>query len=389
MLIDALGNKDYVIAAGGFNGKHYGHIQLYDIELDKWRFEFELDKPSRGSAVIVVDADVYVLGGYTERDGILSSTVYFNLITGGWRMAPRLTCPRCLLACVARGRSIIAVGGRGDGRLLENTDILDMFRLRWTAGPALRKARCSLGLAMSDDRLYAVGGDVGGSTLGSVMVDMDPVNYLNILDFSTNEWHPGPRMKMRRCDLAVVAAGHKIFAIGGYGTRWEGNRYLDCMEMYDIDGEFWEAGPSMPFARSGLGAVVCDKAIMVMGGPFAGVGVTTLQVLDLQSMQWSEGAPLGGKFWGLSSALALGLRRENEVLLNDDVKAEAYRDVVDRKERALGATCFFERARNELSVAITAAMAAGWNIESPEIQEALAAEQEHIENHHLVPVKES
>mmetsp|Transcript_147869 Transcript_147869/g.474716 ORF Transcript_147869/g.474716 Transcript_147869/m.474716 type:complete len:409 (+) Transcript_147869:96-1322(+) len=363
-MLDAdVAERNLVVAVGGFDGKEAQRgVQFLDLQDGQWLPGPEMSFGRRDFGVAIVGLDIFVVGGYTESNGCLDDLEYLNVAYGQWRQLPPMPTKRCGMGVVEIGGKIYVTGGRGNGRLIEVTEVYDPEDVRWDSGPRLPKARTSFGLVPWEGRLYIVGGDIGGFRLATGGgVGIDPINLLDILDIEAQSWEQGPPMRLRRCDLAVVAAKGKVFAIGGYGGRWEGGNYLSCVEIFDVATGQWEAGPPMSLARSGLGAAVHETKIMVLGGPFAGVGVTTLEILDLEveAPTWREGLPMPGKRWGLRSVLYLGKSDERLKEKEEDAKATARFNLKERMIQADAACENFEQMRRTLACAILKGMSAG------------------------------
>ena len=58
-----------------------------------------------------------------------------------------------------------------------------------------------------------------------------------------------------RCFFGAVAAGMKIFSIGGKGESGP----LDTVEIYDPIRDCWTAGPSLNTARHSFGSTVVNN----------------------------------------------------------------------------------------------------------------------------------
>lgn len=59
-------------------------------------------------------------------------------------------------------------------------------------------------------------------------------------------------MNEHRSALSVAVVHNKLFALGGYN----GERFLDSMEVYDPESGEWQVIKPMPDARSGAGVAV-------------------------------------------------------------------------------------------------------------------------------------
>ena len=75
-----------------------------------------------------------------------------------------------------------------------------------------------------------------------------------VYDPASNSWSVIKPMWTKRSDLAVVALGENIYALGGF----DGSSHLNSVEAYDPASNSWWSPlkPMMGSKRSGLAAVV-------------------------------------------------------------------------------------------------------------------------------------
>lgn len=72
-------------------------------------------------------------------------------------------------------------------------------------------------------------------------------------------------MIQARYKHAAVTVGSLIYIIGGTDD-YDHSKHLDTMEVFDPQTESFVLGPRMPFALTGMAAVVIGKYIIVIGG---------------------------------------------------------------------------------------------------------------------------
>jgi len=70
-----------------------------------------------------------------------------------------------------------------------------------------------------------VGGSDGQTSLVSV----------EIFDFVTGSWSPGPSLGTPRANMGVPVTYQRLFAVGGFS----GKAFLDSIEFLSDDGEQW------------------------------------------------------------------------------------------------------------------------------------------------------
>ena len=80
--------------------------------------------------------------------------------------------------------------------------------------------------------------------------------------------------------LAAASLGGKLYAFGGEFFDNGGGVYPESW-VYEPAADRWQALPDMPHPRHGLGAVVKDEAIYVIGGALKASGVETSALVEV------------------------------------------------------------------------------------------------------------
>ena len=123
----------------------------------------------------------------------------------------------------------------------------------WEAVAPMVAARMSLGVAVLDGKLYAVGGYNDDDFALSTVDRYDP---------ATNAWEAMAPMATARVVLAVAVLDGKLYAVGGESN----DNYLSSVERYDTALNAWDAVAPMGTARRDHGVVVLDGTLYVVGG---------------------------------------------------------------------------------------------------------------------------
>ena len=111
------------------------------------------------------------------------------------------------------------------------------------------------GLAVINDILTAVGGRVGG------LLSFTYINHLS--SFSGGEWVTVfPSMPIKRCWPAVISAQNYLIAVGGLG---EGGS-LSTVEVMDMNTLEWYVAASLPEPVYRMSATVCGGRLYLLGG---------------------------------------------------------------------------------------------------------------------------
>lgn len=205
-------------------------------------------------------------------------------VAGPWRTQATLDTPRDDFGTVVVAGRIWVVGGMTGERAhkLASVEVYDPHADSWSAGPTMPVARSSVGAARVGDVVYAIGGSAQAG--GRVEVS----DAAAALDTRTRKWTRLPPMPTPRYELAAVAVGDRIYAIGGDG----GDGPVRTVEVYDTGTHRWSAGPPLPEPRASLRAVLLDGRIYAVGGLAGDAESTGVQVLDVATGRWSTGPAL-------------------------------------------------------------------------------------------------
>jgi N-acetylneuraminic acid mutarotase len=162
-------------------------------------------------------------------------------------------------------------------------------------------ARSSLGAAVVDGEIYAIGGV------------LDPPSYVTCTganekyDLANNQWTFRTAMPTARASFAVAAVEGKIYCIGGT-TGLDNGQVVVCSvnEVYDPALDKWETKTSMPTARVGASASVFDGKIYVIGGDS-----NATEVYDPKTDSWTTKSAMPVKpglrmLWSCASAVLDG-----------------------------------------------------------------------------------
>lgn len=247
---------------------------------------------------------------FLQRLGLLAATSLLTLrlagqpLTSLWSPVPDLPADRPYSAAVAAGGKLYVVGGAA------GTDVFDLRGNAWASLGSGPTRRDFPGAAALGERVYVVGGVDGGKNREAV----------EVLDTVNRAWLPGPPLGVPRSRLAVVAAGGKVYAIGGYVGDGRGAADTNAVEEYEPDARSWVRKANMPTRRHGHAAVVVKDRILVIGGyGDAGKGygpLDTVEEYNPKADRWAAravmptprgflgAAMIGGKVYAIGGRVA-------------------------------------------------------------------------------------
>ncbi|MDQ3676055.1 MAG: galactose oxidase [Actinomycetota bacterium] len=258
-----IGHAVYVV--GGFaepDGKTSAIVERYDLELNSWKRVAPLPVAVNHAAAVAYRGDLYVLGGYTARNGLSRETnalQRYDPQTDSWTRMKDAPSVRGAHAAGVIGNRLFAAGGAEDGKALDRLEIYSFKTDSWSTGRPMRLAREHLAAAVHRGSLYVLAGRAAGRGNYAVVERYVPAK---------RRWLPAKRMRKPRGGIAAATVAGRIVVVGGE----EGAGTISAVEAYDPRGRRWRFRRRLPTPRHGLGAVAYRGSIYVLeGGPTPGL----------------------------------------------------------------------------------------------------------------------
>jgi len=229
-------------------------------------------------AAASVGGEIAIVGGFLA-DGSSSRRVdAYVPATGRWRPLPDL--PRAVNHAFAagwRGRLYVA-GGYGQAGRLRTAWMLDARA--WRPLPPLPYGLAAGGAAVVAGRLYLVG---GVATAADRSFLPRQALALNLTDPDRWRFVPGPT---GREHLAVVAAGGRLYALGGRTAGFDTN--LRLVETWRPGDRRWRRLAPLPEPRGGTGAAVARGQIVSVGGEAPAGTISSVYGYDVAQDRWQR-----------------------------------------------------------------------------------------------------
>lgn len=322
-LAAAPNGKLYAIGGTASNGGSAA-VEEYDPASNTWSTRASM--PTSRSALglsVTATGRLLAMGGYPFGccSSPVSSVEEFDPATNTWTARPSLLAARAFFgAATTAAGLVIAVGGIGnssygnppDGARVE---VFNPTTSVWSVFSSLPTARSQLGIALSNGKIYAVGGNDGGAL--SVVEELDPAAGVTATATRTGTptatatptmtptppiasagWTTRASMPTARMAFGLVtAANGRLYAVGGTTNLFYSNAGpLATVEEYDPLAQVWSARSSMPTARWGLGlATATNGKVYAVGGIPANSSTATNKVeeYDPTTDTWTTRASMG------------------------------------------------------------------------------------------------
>ena len=217
------------------------------------------------------------------------SGVTVPVVFTGWSTKTSLSTARSGIGAATVNGIVYALGG-GSPNQVQPVDAYDPVANTWSTVAQMQTSREGAGVAALNNKIYVAGGHIAGGAASGLLEAFDP---------ATNLWNavPLPSMPTPRAHLVLVAAGGKLYAIGG-DTGSNNSGVTAVVEIYDPAQNQWFARMPMSTPRNFFvgGALNNGATIVVSGG-----AVPPTELYDVASDSWTVGAAMSGT-GGLGSA---------------------------------------------------------------------------------------
>lgn len=210
------------------------------------------------------------------------------------------------------GRFLTLAGFDESGQPTTTARAYDPVTDTWRGLPPLPEPRHHVGVAVVEDRLYAIGGFRGTPPVWAA------VDEVRVLDLTRGGWSEAPPLPTPRGEHVSAVVAGKIYVIGGRvptrpgANRFERHRDTKRVDVFDPTDGSWSSAPDAPTARNSAAVGVIDGLIHIAGGRQFGPdgqirNVAVHEVFDPSTGEWTARAPLPEAQGGLSAAVLDGL----------------------------------------------------------------------------------
>ncbi len=265
--VAAVADKVYVV--GGFSGElnlknalNFAIspvVEIYHPVSNTWSMTTPLPEGRHHAGIAALNDFLYVIGGFTKSS--LSvwhavSTVYqYNPATEAWRELAPMPSARGALGVAVYQDRLYAIGGYDGERNTKAVEVFDPQTNSWSSAASLPTPRDHLAVVTAGSRIYAIGGrpDLDYRHNKGVVEEYDP---------ETDQWRSRANLPTPRSGITAGVIDGRIYVLGGES----GTGTFAANEMYIPAADRWQAMAPMPTARHGLGAAVVDGRLYVMSG---------------------------------------------------------------------------------------------------------------------------
>jgi len=260
-----VGDGAYLVGGIGFydppTTRSVDTVARYALPRQRYRALPPLPARLNHVGVVPYADDVYVVGGFGERDGRAVATNRawrYRVAERRWESLAPMPTPRGAHGVAVVGRTLYAIGGQDPDRPdrhLDNVEAYDLGTGRWSTRAPMPTPRDHLGVAAAGGQIHAVGGRLPGGVALDVFERYDP---------ATDRWTRGPDYPLATSGIALASVASRLVAAGGEGPS-EGRVFAETWS-YRPQARSWSREPNMPVAKHGYAMVTRGDRLYVFGG---------------------------------------------------------------------------------------------------------------------------
>jgi len=232
----------------------------YDPASNRARERAPLPQPLSHVGLVGLNGKIYVVGGFSDlqadHTGATNSLFVYDPATDAWRTLAPMKEPRGSVGAAVANGKIYAIGGRGlDLKTVATNEVYDPARNRWTELAPLPKARDHLAAVTVDNKIHVIGGRFGSSR--------DLTGLHDVYDPATDTWSPAPPLPTARSSVAAAVYRGLIIVDGG---ECNNGAIFSENEAYNVETRRWVTLNPMPSGLHGFGGAVVGSTLFFAGG---------------------------------------------------------------------------------------------------------------------------
>lgn len=218
--IGVLGGKIYVVGGYDADNENYflGNVEVYDPATNTWTKKAPLPTPRSGLAVGVINGKLYAVGGNCDHNwesGCVYMVEEYNPKTDSWTVKEALPSPRSDLVVGVSGGKLYAIGGAlregGQWYYFGNVEEFDPATNTWKNKKPMPTLRSDCALAVLGGKFYIAGGicTIEGSKHSLTLNDIE------VYDPSRDRWTKTFPLSGVRFSLGLAGVRGKLYSVGG------------------------------------------------------------------------------------------------------------------------------------------------------------------------------
>jgi DNA-binding CsgD family transcriptional regulator/N-acetylneuraminic acid mutarotase len=268
----------------------------------RWQLKAPLPSARESSAAVVVNNQIYVIGGMAEHSA-LSDGIVYDVATNTWSNRARKPTP-------VQGHGAVFIGGRiyvpgGCDAQHQPTNVMEMYDPAadsWQKSVSLPKAVCHYAISALEGKLYLFGGWDGRAVVANTWV-FSP---------EQGEWRELTALPSPRMNAAAAVLNERVFIVGGRNQNNMSAPLLSEVLAFnpaqgrDATQAFTRKTP-LRQARAGLGLTAVSGYLYAIGGGWGGA-LNENERYDVDRNTWSPIEAMREVIWRGSAVTSVGTK---------------------------------------------------------------------------------
>jgi N-acetylneuraminic acid mutarotase len=261
--VAVLENQIYIVGGGNDNSSISADTQIYDPATNTWSTGVPLPTATEGGCAAAVNNVLYFIGGNTSpgTPQYTDAVWAYNPKKKAWSSkAPMPTTAEAGAVCVVEKGIIWVMGGYGDGNFLATVEGYNPKTDTWQPGASMLSPEDSASGALIGTTIFVTNGSDN-------YVDGHNQGY----SAATNRWallNSDPTLRQSACGGSI---GGRLYSAGGWAVV--NNEALTLTESFTLSTNAWKTLAPMPQGMMGLGrSVVYKGRLYCFGGVYSAGG---------------------------------------------------------------------------------------------------------------------
>jgi N-acetylneuraminic acid mutarotase len=239
----------------------------------------------------------------------------------GWTRLADLPAGRAKFGAAAVAGKVVAAGGYDT---LRSVLVYDVASNAWSNGPSLISGTDNVAVLAVGGRVHAIGGEARTAH--------------QVLDAALGAWASAPASPAIRFASAAAVLNGRLHLVGGWNYSNTASNSVDTHDVYDPATSTWSAAAPLATRRNAAAAAVVDGKLYVIGGRAPGIrasdqtSLASVEVYDPATNTWRAGPDLPQARSG-AAAVALGGK---VYVLGGESTPGGVRNTVSRLDPATG-----------------------------------------------------
>ncbi|WP_337880463.1 galactose oxidase [Rheinheimera sp.] len=283
-----------IVVAGGIasqlpleQGQMTAAVQLYDAKSNQWSMGPALPEGRHHAYLATVAERLFLFGGFVlaDKGNWKASSDILELTAGRWQKVAQLPQPLTeTVSFVLDGKVHLLSGRSPKGEANASWGDQQDQSVHWVFNPADFSISVQPALPLRFNSAASVTHDGAGYLLGGRQMGAANLSGFRRYLASPASWQSLPDLPQAQAGHAAVAWQNGIWSIGGEYFDANGGGVYAGVWRFDLQKQQWQQAGVQATARHGLGAVVLNNELYLIGGATqAGLNATSAVVEKLST----------------------------------------------------------------------------------------------------------